>query len=243
VVTFLVTTFKERKQRRFLCACFVLISHYSFLYCLYLLCSSQPNNADRRCSFYFKRKLIIMKQNSLLIACFLLMVTTMAISCAKEGPAGPAGAQGPAGSAGPAGPPGATGPAGASGTANVIYSAWMDVNFEEDTSDGTWYGEITAPKLDSLILATGEVKVYANAGTPGNPLVLTLPFQDLTPLFVKGSIVMFAGDDYSTFLDQNNAKRWQYRYVLIPGGTKAGNGLKVNWDDYKQVQAALGIVN
>lgn len=183
-----------------------------------------------------------MKQNSLLIASLFFMVATVAISCEKEGPAGPAGPAGANGSSGPAGPSGTQGPAGAPGTANVIYSAWLDVPFEEDTVNGGWVGEIVAPRVDSILLATGEIKVYANAGTPANPLVVTLPFRDLFPVFVKGGIVFFADADYGTF-NTAQGKRWQFRYVLIPGGTRAGNAAKIDWDDYKKVQAALGIFN
>ena len=178
----------------------------------------------------------------------LSAVMVLAISCAKEGPAGP---QGPPGTPGTPGAPGApgptgpTGPAGASGATAIVYSAWLDVVFQQDTS-GAWFGEIVAPKLDSIILATGEIKVYVNAGTPANPVVISLPYNDggdiILPIYVKGGIFLNATDDFSTYTT-GGQKRWQYRYILIPGGTRAQNGLKVNWDDYKQVQSALGIVN
>jgi hypothetical protein len=184
-----------------------------------------------------------MKHNSFLVICFSMLLGSFIMSCEKEGPAGPEGPQGPQGTPGSAGAAGPTGPAGPAGTANVIYSNWLDVVFEEDTVDGGWFAEIAAPKLDSAMLATGEIKVYVNAGTPADPVVLTLPYaQEILPIFVKGFIVLSAADDYSTFLNQGQ-KRWQYRYILIPGGTKGQNGLKIDWDNYKQVQAKLGIVN
>ena len=187
-----------------------------------------------------------MKRNFLVFTCLILIFASFVASCEKEGPAGPAGPQGAQGTPGAPGAPGPTGPAGAPGTANVIYSPWMDVAFEQDTTDGSWYGEMAAPKLDSIMLATGEMKVYVNAGTPADPVVITLPFNSGTdvilPIYVKGAIVLSATDDFSTFL-VGGLKRWQYRYVLIPGGTRAQNGLKVDWNDYGQVQKALGIVN
>jgi len=184
-----------------------------------------------------------MKHNSFLVICFLLLTGSFIISCEKEGPAGPAGAQGPQGTPGSAGAPGPTGPAGPAGSANVIYSNWTDVVYEEDTVDGGWFGEMEAVKLDSAMLATGEMRVYANAGTASNPVVISLPYgQEILPIFVKGGIVLSAADDYSTYINAGQ-RYWQYRYILIPGGTRGQNGLKIDWDNYKQVQATLGIVN
>ncbi len=53
----------------------------------------------------------------------LIVLFTLVIfaSCQKEGDEGPAG---------PAGPAGSQGPKGDTGVANVIYSEWLDVEFE-----------------------------------------------------------------------------------------------------------------
>lgn len=176
-----------------------------------------------------------------------MALVTMIVSCGKEGPAGPAGAAGPAGPQGPSGP---AGPAGATGTANVIYSDWLDVTFapQKDTNGDTlsWQATITAAKLDANILSKGEIKVYVNLNTATSPTVVSLPIDALvwnaiiSPVYQVGKIILIGDDDYSTFT-QNNVKSLQYRYVLIPGGTTARMSSTVNWNDYKSVQAYLGL--
>ncbi len=201
-----------------------------------------------------------MRQKFLTIPCILfLAITVLVASCSKEGPAGPAGAAGPAGPAGPAGAPGVPGAAGATGTANVIYSAWIDVKYNPvtQTTGGVidtvaWVAEIPAPKLTNDILTKGEIKVYFNAGTAAAPNVFPLPLFDafaLTGVFnvnlyySVGLINLYSTDDASTFTDAGN-KVWQYRYILIPGGTTArpAPGAKtVDWNNYKEVQQYLGL--
>ena len=174
----------------------------------------------------------------------IALITTI-VSCGKEGPAGPAGAPGPAGPAGPSGP---AGPAGPAGTANVIYSDWLDVPFQvvKNTAGDTlrWEGTITATKLDANILSKGEIKVFVNLNTAASPTVVALPIDALafgfivTPIFEVGKITLIGDDDWGTFTDQGS-KYFQYRYVLIPGGTTARS--VINWNDYKQVQKYLGL--
>jgi hypothetical protein len=176
-----------------------------------------------------------------------MALVTMIVSCGKEGPAGPAGAAGPAGPQGPSGP---AGPAGPAGTANVIYSDWLDVPFQvnKDTNGDTlsWTGTITAAKLDANIISKGEIKVYVNLNTATSPTVVALPVDTflwgiiLSPVYQIGKITLVGDDDYGTFT-QNNVKSFQYRYVLIPGGTTARMSSTVNWNDYKSVQAYLGL--
>ncbi|MBO9681266.1 MAG: hypothetical protein J7502_01115 [Flavisolibacter sp.] len=182
----------------------------------------------------------------------IALITTI-VSCSKEGPAGPAGAAGPAGPQGPSGP---AGPAGPAGTANVIYSDWLDVAFtplKDTQTNGTidtvaWTGRINAAKLDLNILNKGEIKVYLNAGNSTSPFVAPLPLTDLVynylfirsmnPYFSVGRIDLLSTDDGSTETFQG-AKYYQYRYILIPGGTTARSA--INWNDYKQVQKYLGL--
>jgi hypothetical protein len=184
-----------------------------------------------------------------------MALITMIVSCSKEGPQGPAGAAGPAGPAGPSGP---QGPAGPAGTANVIYSNWLDVTYtpvKDTQTDGTidtlaWTANITAPKLDTSILNRGEIKVYLNAGTSTSPLVAPLPLtdfyyilyvQNLNPYFSPGSIDLISTDDASTITYQG-AKYYQYRYILIPGGTSSGRYAKnIDWNNYNQVKTYLGL--
>ena len=184
----------------------------------------------------------------------MALITTI-VSCSKEGPAGPAGAAGPAGPQGPSGP---AGPGGQPGTANVIYSSWLDVAFTPVKDTPTtgpidtiaWTGRINATKLDTAILNRGEIKVYLNAGTSTSPFVAPLPLTDfvyyflsiqsLNPYFSPGRIDLISTDNGSTETFQG-AKYYQYRYILIPGGTTARTAGKVNWNNYKEVQAYLGL--
>jgi hypothetical protein len=184
-----------------------------------------------------------------------MALITVIISCSKEGPAGPAGAAGPAGPSGPSGP---AGPAGQPGSANVIYSSWLDVAFtavKDTQTNGTidtiaWTGRLNAAKLDTAILNRGEIKVYLNAGTSTSPFVTPLPLTDfayyylfigsLNPYFSPGRIDFLSTDDASTETFQG-AKYYQYRYILIPGGTTARTAQKINWNNYKEVQAYLGL--
>jgi hypothetical protein len=186
-------------------------------------------------------------------SCSLLVAFTVLLTaCTKEGPAGPAGAAGPAG---PTGPAGGQGPKGDTGTANVIYSNWLDVTFDADTvQNGTIIDTvgfstlINAPKLTNTILSTGEIKVYWNYGTAASPVVFPLPLDlatfngvYLSPFFQVGSIALISNADLSTFSPAANTKRFQFRYVLIPGGTPSGRMATVNWNDYNAVKAYLGL--
>lgn len=186
---------------------------------------------------------------------FLLALTLFFAACTKEGPAGPAGATGAAGPAGPTGPTGPQGPKGDTGTANVIYSGWLDVAFKPDTVqngnviDTVGYtAVINAPKLTNTILSNGEIKVYLNAGTAASPAVVPLPLDFflfgmvLSPVYQVGRITLIGSDDASTFTT-GGQKAWQYRYVLIPGGTPSGRHATVNWNNYNEVKAYLGLTD
>lgn len=170
----------------------------------------------------------------------MALITTI-VSCGKDGPAGPAGAAGPAGPQGPSGP---AGPAGATGTANVIYSNWITTTWKPDTvmvgsvvTDTLgWYVDIPATKLDNNILNKGEIKVYINLGTTADPVVLPLPFNNgqvfIDPYYFLQTIELYSNGRLDNL---------PVRYVLIPGGTTARMSNAVNWNDYKSVQAYLGL--
>lgn len=188
--------------------------------------------------------------------CLLLALPLLIVSCTKEGPtgpAGPAGAQGPAGPAGAAGAPGAPGTKGDPGTANVIYSDWLDVTFEGSDTTG-WFADIPAPQLVDSILNRGEIKVYANFGSDSanNQAVVALPITYellvtggaiVHPYFQNQLITILSTVNLSTVTDNGN-KYFQFRYILIPGGTAAGrkpNGTVVNWNNYAEVKQYLGL--
>ncbi len=190
----------------------------------------------------------------------LLVLPLFFASCSKQGPAGPAGAagpQGPAGTAGAAGAAGTQGAQGNPGTANVIYSAWIDVAFHPDTATNTTTGrvdtlgysaDIPAAQLVDSILNKGEVKVYLNLYNPDSAFIAALPYTTpsgilINPYFSTGTILLNANLDASTYTDPSDGKKYlQYRYILIPGGTAAGrkpNG--INWNNYAEVKKYLGL--
>lgn len=188
----------------------------------------------------------------------LLLAVVLFFSYCKKGdtgPAGPAGAAGPAGPAGPAGTNGAQGPKGDTGTANVMYSAWLDVIYLPDTMHvGTridtlgYYASINVTKLTNAILNSGEIKVYFNAGTPTAPEIYPLPYYDvynrinINPSFSLQRIDLYSNANVST-VTITGAKRLQYRYILIPGSVPGQKAPKVNWNNYNEVQDYLGLSN
>jgi hypothetical protein len=198
-----------------------------------------------------------MKRNSNLnFSAVLIAITLLFAYCKKgdTGPAGPAGPQGPQGEQGANGANGAQGPKGDTGTANVIYSSWLDVTFTADTvHNGTvidtigFYANIEAAKLDSAILAQGEIKVYLNVGTSSDPFVYPLPYFDVysgisvSPAFLINDIYLYADANAST-VTQNGEKYLQYRYILIPGGTPGDLVVhQPDWNNYQEVKAYLGL--
>jgi hypothetical protein len=185
---------------------------------------------------------MIMKQHFFSVSTLVLAVALVFSACSKEGPAGPAGAQGPAGPTGPAGVAGVAGPA---GTANVFYSAWLDatptaLQSGEDVIYADTIRNVT--KLDAGMVSNGIMKVYLNFGTAAAPDVTALPdfiFAPINPYFSVGSIELIGLFDYSTFLNEQNQKRYQIRYVLVPGGVPAK--YDVDWNSYAAVQKFLNL--
>jgi len=169
------------------------------------------------------------------------VIVSLFSSCSKEGPAGPAGAQGPAG---PTGAAGTQGPAGPAGTANVFYSTWMDASYALN-ADSSWYvANITATRLDASMLSNGEIKVYMNWGTAATPDVTPLPFFDGQFLFTVDLFlqrISLSANVNATTQGAGTNKQFQVRYILIPGGAPARMAAPIDWNDYKQVQAYLGL--
>jgi hypothetical protein len=170
-------------------------------------------------------------------------VVMLLSSCSKDGDTGPAGPAGPAGAAGPAGP---TGTQGTAGTANVIYSQWIDTaTFIADTihigaviDTIGYFANISAPKLDLVMLNTGEIKVYVKTGDDADPTVFPLPYNDgfiyIDPVFFLNTIQLYSNADLTGIA---------FRYILIPGGAPARLANRVDWNNYKEVQKYLGLTD
>ena len=172
-------------------------------------------------------------------------VSALLTSCSKEGPTGPAGAQG---TAGPSGAQGPTGPKGDAGTANVIYSEWKDVSFDENG-----LGILQAPGLSNEILNSGAVKVYWNLFTKDDPFIVSLPCSVIpsilfdvddkapdiviNPYLSKDTIALIS--NYNVSSEQGIS---QFRYILIPGGTPAARKASgINWNNYAEVKKYLNL--
>ncbi|WP_291910187.1 hypothetical protein [Chitinophaga sp. CB10] len=184
-------------------------------------------------------------------ALILSAVVMFMVSCSKDGEPGPAGAQGPAGQTGPQGPKGDPGAKGDTGTANVIYSAWLDVGFQPDTvhypggviDTVGWFAGIPVTKLTTDMIGKCDVKVYLNMNTAANPQVLPLPFYGsftIFPQLIPGYIYLTSDVRLST-VTSNGSKYYQYRYILIPGGVAARSA--VDWNNYDAVKAYLNLVD
>lgn len=172
-------------------------------------------------------------------------VSALLTSCSKEGPTGPAGAQG---TAGPSGAQGPAGPKGDAGTANVIYSEWKDVSFDENG-----LGILQAPGLSNEILNSGAVKVYWNLFTKDDPFIVSLPCSVIpsilfdvadtapdiviNPYLSKDTIALIS--NYNVSSEQGIS---QFRYILIPGGTPAARKASgINWNNYAEVKKYLNL--
>lgn len=196
-----------------------------------------------------------MKKVNLFRFSLLLAVIVVFTYCSKEGDAGP---QGPAGPAGPTGQTGPQGPQGPAGAANVVYSNWIDVTYTADTVHNPdasidtlgWSATINAPKLVDSILNRGTVKVYLNlnilSANPANPFITPLPLSDInifglfiTPYFSNQTITLLSNGNASSFTE-SGVKYLQYRYVIIPGSMPARMAT-INWNNYAEVQAFLGL--
>ena len=177
------------------------------------------------------------------VACMFSVVLGVT-SCGKDGDTGPAGT---AGANGPKGDKGDKGDQGDPGAANVIYSEWMDATYTADTSAGVYFVDIDAAKLTIDVVNTGFVKVYMNFGTPTNPTVVSLPYNEdniyIKDYLLEGIIELVSNANPSTVTDNNGAKRRQVRYVIIPGGTAARTAKTIDWNDYAKVKAYMGWKN
>jgi hypothetical protein len=174
------------------------------------------------------------------------MALVVSVFSCKKGDVGPAGPAGPTGAAGAAGASGPQGPAGAAGTANVIYSSWIDTaTWKADTiMTGAvidtigFFANINAPKLDLNMLNSGEIKTYVNfSADPTFPVVFPLPYSYDGNIFID---VVFAPNIIQV---SSNAKLTglPVRYILIPGGTHARTMKQINWNNYAEVKAYLGL--
>ena len=174
---------------------------------------------------------------------YYMLAVALTITACKKGDTGP---QGEKGDKGDAGATGNTGTKGDAGTANVQYSAWMDLTYTLDATSNVFFTQITEPKVTESLLSTGEIKVYINFGTPDNKVISPLPLvqgtAQITPFYLVGGIELDANVNASTVTSSTTGKKSrQYRYILIPGGTTVRMNKQVDWNNYEEVKAYLGL--
>lgn len=163
----------------------------------------------------------------------LMIAGLLSTTSCKKGDAGPQGEKGD------------------SAMANVYYSTWAVPSWGFTTDDEDELGaEIAAPKLTADVINKGAIHVYLNRGTDAAPIVEALPFSAvasdgtglyISPVFTAGSIVLFTNTNVG-LPNTTTGAVGKYRYILIPGGTPARtSGKNIDWNNYAEVKAYLGL--
>lgn len=177
---------------------------------------------------------------------YYMLAVALTVTACKKGDPGPQGEKGDKGDTGGTGANGQTGGKGDPGTANVMYSDWLDLGYSLDQASGIYFTQIDEPRLTDELLTTGEVKVYINLGSAAEKVVSVLPYRSgtaqITPFFLDQLIELDATVNASTVTDPTTGTKFrQYRYVIIPGGVNIRAEKKVDWNNYSEVKAYLGL--
>ena len=168
-----------------------------------------------------------MKTTITKVITFLIIVT---LSACSDGDPGPAGSQGPQGLAGAPGPQGEKGDP---GTANVIYSEWMDLEWNGINELNYKTMKIEEPLITSEFLEKGGVALFFIRAQEGEvTIVIPTPYQvDKIYLFSASQIAsgvssvgLVATSTDGSDIDEGLLAALDVRYVLIPGGTLTTGG-------------------
>lgn len=182
----------------------------------------------------------------LLLTSLALVLSITFIAC--EGPAGPQGEQGLQGEEG------AQGPQGEEGTANVIYSEWLEVEWNGADEDDYKRMDIVEPMITDRFMSTGTVLMYLHVSGTDGSAVFALPLTDegqtyaffMRPADFSAPLPgTFPEEPGLSFYIQENGGVATgglsgIRYVLIPDGVpaKISSGF---WNDYEAVAEYFGI--
>lgn len=167
-------------------------------------------------------------------------------SMGSRGPAGPAGSKGPRGDRGITGSLGPAGPRGQQGDPGdglVYASKWFKPG-SQDVAEGTLI--IDAPAVDEQIVRTGAAYVFMRYPEEEGVYDVQGFLYNSEWVFgyglLKGMITVsvksltIPGAEYS-----NPLLEFEYRYVVIPGGTVAvGGSGRV---EYRDIQREFGITD
>jgi len=170
----------------------------------------------------------------------LLLIITLA-SC-SDGDPGPAGPQGQPGATGAPGPEGEKGDP---GTANVIYSEWLDLEFNGVNETNYRTMRINEPMITSEFLEKGGVSLFFLRAAEGDvALVVPIPYQQgAVNLFsvtqtVSGvnSLGLVATTQDGSDFSEDLFAGVQVRYILIPGGTlTTGGRMSYSYESLRQL--------
>lgn len=188
-----------------------------------------------------------------LITMFPLLLLT---ACeGPEGPQGPEGPIGPQGEQGPEGPQGPAGEDGEEGNANVIYSDWMDANWNYVDESQKKVMRVEIDQLDyndlrnnTLVLVYvtnfGDSTVYPLPGSGRwSPQAILYSFGFGSNIDVRRglriSVESLDGTDLRE-IEYSADEGTRFRYILVPGGIPA----KIQesfFEDYSAVAEYFGI--
>ena len=167
------------------------------------------------------------------IAKLLTIVMIITLAACSDGDPGPAGPQGQQGTAGAQGAQGPEGEKGDPGTAHVIYSEWMDLEWNGFNDPNYKTMRIEDPMITSEFLENGGILLFfIRVTSPETTIVIPVPYQSNNVyLFSAANISSGEGTvglvayslDGATF-SEDLFVGLEVRYVLIPGGTLATGG-------------------
>lgn len=142
---------------------------------------------------------------------------------------------------------GCDGPVGPAGTANVIYSDWMDIEWNEMDTPTFKIMDIPEPMITDDFASTGTALVYIQ-GANGLTYNTSFSVDNISVFHVmyppSSVIGIHAHSTNGASIDVSNFLR--VRYVLIPGGVPVGGlqaGLQTEsiLDDYEAIKAHFSI--
>lgn len=197
-------------------------------------------------------------------AIIMILITALSMAACEgptgpEGPQGQPGTQGEQGVAGEPGPQGPQGPAGEDGedgedgNANVIYSEWLDADWNEKDDPKEKIMKITIEEIshnelrnNTLVMmylqqyGTSSIYVMPSAGRWSNTWY-SYTFGNNVSGF-DGIRVQLETTDGADLTELQHAafRGNRFRYILIPGGeqSKMPSGF---FDDYEAVKEYYGI--
>lgn len=144
------------------------------------------------------------------------------------------------------------------GTANVLYSSWIDIEWDSESAYGASM-ELPESRITDEFMRSGIVKMYYKVETSSFVSISPLPYidNDIKLEFRFGNfqsenfrgVLLQIGALDNQFIDQSDIDAWvglPVRYVLIPGGTSLSAKTKtddapIDLDDYEQVKRYFGI--